>query len=50
MSQKLFQIVLTENGENRLLSREMGKEQRNAGLDGKMIALVWHKLSREMDF
>lgn len=39
-----------EMGENRLLSREMWKEQRNASCDGKMIALVWHKLSREMDF
>lgn len=39
-----------EIGGNRLLSREMGKEQRNVSLDGKMIALAWHKVSREMDF
>jgi hypothetical protein len=28
----------------------MGKEQRDVSLDGKMIALVWHKLVREMGF
>lgn len=39
-----------EMGKIRLLSREMGKEQRGVSLDGKMIALVWHKLAREMGF
>ena len=38
------------NGENRLLLREIGKEQRDVSLDGKMIALVWHKLVKKMGF
>lgn len=30
--------------------REIGKEQRDVSLDGKMIALVWHKLVKKMGF
>lgn len=35
---------------NRLLQREIGKEQRGVSHDGKMIALLWHKMVREMGF
>lgn len=28
----------------------MKKKKRNVSLGGKMIALLWHKMSREMDF
>lgn len=45
-----YRLNILWNGENRLLLREIGKEQSNVSLDGKMIALVLHKLVKEIGF
>lgn len=47
MSQRLLQTTHPGKCGNRLLLREIWKEQRDVRLDRKMIALVWHKLVRD---
>lgn len=50
MSQKLLQTIHSVKWENRITTRRNRKEQRDVSLDGKMIALVWHKLVKKMGF
>lgn len=44
---KLLWTIHPGKWENRLLLREIRKEQRDVSLDRKMIALVWHKVVRD---